>query len=252
MIEKELGHSFDVEPGAVLRLRHGDADVSIKGWERDTVQVVVRYRAEVRAARPDELRDFEVEFEQRGKEILATGREPTAPGSAVDLRVLEYRYLVLAPPWVELDLEGEDGSVKVQDWNAPVALRGEDGSVRIDGLEAPTLSCRGEDASFRLARIRVPWVEVALDDGELDLQLLDAGPLDLSVRGKDAKIAVTLERSIAAAYSIRHDEGSVRVAAPGDQQASPDGRHVSGQIGDGRGGEIRIEVEDGAVVLGQE
>lgn len=252
MIEKELGESFEVEPGAVLRLAHGDGTVAIRGWEHPKVQVVVRYRAEVETTKPDRLRDFEVEFEQRGREVLVAGREPNVMGSGTTrLRVHEYRYTVLAPPWVALDLDGKDGGVSLENWSAPVELRSEDGSFLIDGLEAPSLSYRGEDGTLKLSRIRVPSVSVEFQDGSLDLELLDAGSLDLRIRAEDAKMDVALDKSITAAFSIERDEGSVQVAIPGVQQTSSDSRRYRGQIGDGRGGRIRIAMEDGKVLLRQ-
>ena len=48
-IQKEYHETFPAQEGTRLDLRHGDGDVTVQVWDKDEVQIEVRYHASVRA-----------------------------------------------------------------------------------------------------------------------------------------------------------------------------------------------------------
>ncbi|MBD3348041.1 MAG: hypothetical protein GF400_02450, partial [Candidatus Eisenbacteria bacterium] len=63
-IDRDFHESFDVEEGFRLLLRSGDGDVTITPWEKDAIDVTVRYLADINRVGLGDSPDFEVEFEE--------------------------------------------------------------------------------------------------------------------------------------------------------------------------------------------
>ncbi len=187
-IDREFHQSFEVAEGARLRVVHGDGDVTVTPWERDAVDVRVRYRAQVSRLGWGSARELDVEFQQRGDLITVVGTEPATAGVGFfATRVVEYTYAVSAPAWVALELAGEDGNVSVTGWR---------GAVRIDL----------EDGDAELADGAVPLVEVTVEDGDLTVNGLQG---ELEARSEDGN--VRLRGCGACRATIRTADGDVEV-----------------------------------------
>lgn len=270
-VERDYDETFDVAPGARLDLRHGDGDVRIEPWERDAVQIVVRYRADVGGVGMSSRRDFEVEFRQTGDTIRVIGHEPSVSGIGFfHHRQYEYVYSIKAPAWLELQLEGEDGDVEISGWRGRIEGRFEDGDVRlsdvkasrveleledgdltIDGIEA-VLDLESEDGLIEIedcrtasARIRTQDGDVILrrcegsfeiggDDGEVIARALRASRLD--VRTSDGDVELELLASADLDLTLGTEDGNIELRLADGTSADVDVR-----TGDGR---IRLDLAD--------
>lgn len=185
-INREFHETFDVEPGAVLKLVHGDGEVNISPWNQDKLDVQVRYRAKSRTVVGwSKKTEIDVSFRQDGNTIYVVGKEPSMVSIGVSsYQEHEYTYTVQAPSYLQLELVGEDGDVSIEGWKAEIDLRSEDGDMRLVSIEAPR-------------------AEISVEDGDLEI-LGFAG--DLSIDSEDGDVEI---HDCAGANKIRLEDGDL-------------------------------------------
>ncbi len=279
-IDRNFHESFAATQGVVLRLDHGDGDVEIRPWDQQRVDIEVRYRATSRGIGAGQ-RDFDVDFEQRGNVISVTDREQSSPlvGS---LRTYEHLYSIQAPPYVALEITGEDGDVEIRGWAADIDLDLEDGDIGIDGLrgelrakvddgdldlrdcEGPTTTLQLEDGDVTVRGGGGSW-SFTIDDGDLDasglaaeairvraqdgnirLALSGTGALDVDLQTDDGDVSLGLPPSASARFDLAVDDGSISVLTTDTVIESSSKRSTRGVIGAGDG-RIRITTQDGDI-----
>jgi hypothetical protein len=266
LIDKDFHESFDVGEGAILRLDYGDGDVTITPWDRDVIDVHVRYHAEVNAVGIGARADFDVEFRHSGDRVTVRGIEGGSRGIYFfhSTSEYEYTYTIKAPSYTILDMRGDDGDVELTGWRADIELSAddgdvdfsdvennntdislEDGDVRLSGLSGD-LVVRGDDGDITVTDSSFSHALFALDDG--DVRISDSeGDFDAALDDGD----VTLNRVRAAVVDVRGDDGSVNLDLVGGEDY-----HVSVATDDGDviirlGGELSfkylVTMDDGRV-----
>ena len=233
-IKKDFHESFDVEEGFRLHLKHGDGDVTVTPWDKDVLDVKVQYRAEVKSFGLGGKHYFDVDFREGEDVIHVIGKEESS-GS------IGFHHFKL----YELDLEGEDGDVEIENWEGEIdctledgdielqdifagrtQIDLEDGDLRIDHLEGDLL-VDGEDGDVVLrdaktgqCRIRLEDgdvtirqsegdFEIDLDDGDVDFDRVRAGMLEVSA--KDGDVELNLLKVDRIDLDIRVYDGDVAV-----------------------------------------
>lgn len=245
-IDKTFEKTFDVSEGTTLRLFHGDGDAVITPWDKDVIEINVRYHADLTTVGFGTEPDFDVEFRQKGDVVIVRGIEGTSSGIFIvrTVREYDYTYTISAPSYVLLDLEGDDGDVDVSGWRADIRCRMddgdvtladvtasadvsiEDGDIRIEGFEGE-LSVRGDDGSVFVIGSSLSHARVENEDG--DVKFTDSqGSFEVSVDDGD----VTLNRVTAEVVDVRGNDGSIDLDLLGE-----------GEI------HVNINVDDGDVVV---
>lgn len=275
-IRRDYDRSFDVGPGDRLLLEHGDGDVEIAPWDRDVLEVKVRYRVDAVRIGIGWRGEFEVEFRQEGNTVRVTGKEPSSGGFGFFFsRGHEHRYEIRAPAYLGLELRGDDGDVTIGGWrgdlevdledgdvvlsdvrNDRTGLRLDDGDVSVAGF-AGKLSVLAEDGSVRLrdcelsgARIRLEDGDmvardcggsayISVEDGDVNLTRFRAGTLE--VLTGDGDVDLDLLRGEDMEVDVRTRDGDVVVALEPGTSA-----RFSVDTGDGR---IRINLPDAAELV---
>lgn len=280
-IDQTFEKTFDVEKGDRLFLQHGDGDVVVNPWDRAQIEVHVRYRAEIKVlglGRDDA--DFVVDFEQSGGVIRVVGRETGRSGFTIGFRSshqFEYLYTVNAPPWIELELNGDDGDVSISDWaadidvtlddgdvtlkrltSARVAIEIEDGDVHAEQLVGE-LFVRSDDGDVYLADSQLTWgrfrlqdgslsiddcsgdIDAVTDDGQVRMRRLTAG--EVEVTSQDGDIELDLIGSATMEVDVESDDGDVEIDLPERASLSFEIYTGAGRV-DLRGGALD-DVEEG-------
>lgn len=134
--EEVLQKSFAVGPGGKLTLDTDLGSVEVRGTDAGTVEIAVH--REVRHGNRDKLlREFKLNFEQRGNEVIVTGdRERHGlhwlwENIWHDLRV---RFVITVPRAFEADVRTSGGDVDIADLGGRVGARTSGGDVSCDRI----------------------------------------------------------------------------------------------------------------------
>ena len=246
-IDKDYHESFDVKEGMKLLLFHGDGDVTITPWERDVVDVVVRYHAEVRSVGIGKEVAFTVEFEQTDDAVVVRGNEGGTAGIFFFLATneYEYTYTISAPAYLELELRGDDGDVEISGWRADMDCALDDGDLSISDVEGGSVEVDLEDGDVHLVDVSG---ELAIrgDDGDVTLSGGEFGHALLSV--EDGDIDVT---DAAGTFEVTVDDGDVdftRVATGNVDVRGNDG-DVDLDVAIEPGASVNVSTDDGDVTM---
>lgn len=169
----------------------------------------------------------------------------------------------------EVSIDAEDGDVEIDDLEGALDIRAEDGDVVVTRCVSSPLQvetedgditiddCRGDfelsadDGDVAVRGASVGRISVRASDGDVDLSLVAATELDLSIDTDDGGVALALADGISAEFEIEAHDGSIRVANSEWVRLRTDHR-VTGQVGAAGvepKGRIRIETDDGNVTL---
>ena len=168
-IERDFNESFEVKPGFMLRLRHGDGDVTITPWDKDVIEISVHYHAERKGFGGDSEMDFDVEFAEKNGVIEVTGKEPKSMFMGFHIFILnEYTYTISAPRYMELDLQGDDGDIDIEKWSGKIEIKIDDGEINMYECEPGKTRIRAEDGDISLDG-HSGSIDIIGDDGDIDL-----------------------------------------------------------------------------------
>jgi nitrite reductase/ring-hydroxylating ferredoxin subunit len=265
-VDRDYHETFDVREGVSLDLRHGDGDVTITPWNRDVIDVRVRYLAEVKRVGFGDAPDFSVDFDQTDDVVRVIGRENVGSGVVLFQSVdeHEYTYTISAPDYVRLELRGDDGDVAVSGWRSGIDCALDDGDVRlkdiannstlvavedgdvfIDGLTG-RLEIDGDDGSVTLSRCRVAGARISVEDGDV-VATECRGGFEVSVDdGRVALNGLETER-----VGVRAEDGDVEASlvgsGPVDVEVATDDGDVSLTLAPGLSYAFVVETDDGEV-----
>lgn len=264
-IDRHFHESFDVSPGAVLQLEHGDGDVVVIPWDKDVLDVEVRYYAEIRRVGIGSNPEFDVRFERDGNRIRVVGRETGSFNLGfVSSRQHEHLYKIQAPAYLTLDLRGEDGDVTIDDWLGEISLRLEDGDVEARNLAVPAARFELEDGDLTLEGFQGE-LAVELEDG--DLVLRDCRSAQAEIRVEDGSVAMDrcegsfeiaaedgdldLQRLRAARLRLHTADGDATIGLLGSDDLDLEARSTDGnlalEVERGFSAAFSIETDDGRV-----
>ncbi len=246
LIEKNFEESFDVGDGVHLHVRHGDGDVTITPWMQDVINVRVRYRADVEMVGWGSEPGFDVEFRSTDDAVYVTGKES---GFRVvgftRIRKHEYSYTISAPPYVTLHLNGDDGDISIEDWNADIECRLDDGDISLTAVSCDRVQLALDDGDVEIMHFQGS-LDVRTDDG--DITIVDGQMADVMIATDDGDIEVSKS---AGSFEIRLDDGDAalrRVSAEHLAMRGDDGNLLV-ELTNGGAIDINILVDDGDVLV---
>jgi hypothetical protein len=203
---KDFHQSFDVKNGDRLSLRFGDGDVKIIPWEKNIIDVNVRYKADINiiGIRLGGQRDFDVEFRQAANTVYVIGKEASSATIGYhNRRIYEYVYEIHSPQYIKLDLDGDDGNVEIENWAAGIECRIDDGDILLKNIVGGETSIRGEDGEVRIENLTAD-LTIEVDDGDVILTDCDMGRC--RVEGDDGNITISQSKG---SFDIALDDGDV-------------------------------------------
>jgi DUF4097 and DUF4098 domain-containing protein YvlB len=250
-INKNFHQSFDVKRGDTLRLRHGDGNVQLTTWDKDTIDVKVRYRADIDAVgiRLGSKDDFNVEFRQSGDTVFVTGKE-TSRGTIgfYNKKQYEHVYEIHSPDYIRLDLDGDDGNVDISDWAAEINCLIDDGNVTLRNIRGNITTIRGEDGDIEIDDLTGD-LKIEVDDGDVFLTACDMPRCRLEANDGDIEMSKSK-----GSFDITVDDGNVtmrQIAATGLIVRANDG-DIDVDLLDGETLDADIRTDDGDVTVNLE
>ena len=192
--EYELDETYPIDEGGRIELHSNDADVTIKGSDRDDIRLVVHREIDQRAwpKRKNQENFFiEVELAEDEAIIREVFRNKFDMSWGINY-VNEKRYTIdiEVPRGLDLAIYGDDDDYLIEDIQGSILLHSNDG-------DAELRHCTGSSFEFRL------------DDGDV---YLSDGRGKLDVRGEDGDF--TFEDCNFEEVRARIDDGSLFLATP--------------------------------------
>jgi DUF4097 and DUF4098 domain-containing protein YvlB len=245
-INKDFHKSFNVKSGDKLRLKHGDGNVKVIPWEKDIIDVKVRYRADIDAVgiRLGSRDDFVVEFRQTGNTVYVTGKE-TSRGTIgfYNKKTYEYIYEIHSPNYIQLDLEGDDGDVEISGWATEIDCLIDDGDIKMRDINGEKITVRGEDGDIEIDELSGD-LTIEVDDGDVYLTGCDMPRCRLEANDGDIEIDVaegtfdialddgnlTMRQIAATGLIIRADDGDIDVELLEGERLDADIRTDDGDV----------------------
>ncbi|MBD3384349.1 hypothetical protein GF407_05405 [candidate division KSB1 bacterium] len=185
VINKHVHKRFPVNESTTLFLQHGNASVNIIPWEKNSIDIHVRYRSCSLFPDAGNINDLAVEFTSTRQKISVIGKlQNNSSPDYLPLIKFDCEYTVYAPAWIKLCLSGGDGNVHVKDWEAEIAYILEDeeigidqcdertklfisrGELRIDGLYGYLL-VESANGSIVLSSCQTPVCRIQMRDGNI-------------------------------------------------------------------------------------
>jgi len=139
--------TFDVRPGGKLTLDTDIGSVEVRSAPGNQVQV--RVEREVRSGSD---KDFELNFEQRGDDVLVEGEKPGSSWGWSFWNRYKVHFDIVVPENYNLDLETAGGSIKIADLIGDVDCHTSGGSIRIKDIDGE-VDCRTSGGSVHIGRV---------------------------------------------------------------------------------------------------
>lgn len=246
-IDRDYHETFDVREGVRLDLQHGDGDVTVTPWDKDVIDVKVRYFAEVKSIGFAGEPDFSVDFDQTDDVVRVVGREKIGSGVVIfqSIKEHEYTYTISAPSYVTLEFDGDDGDVSITGWRSDIDCALDDGDVELEDIANATTSVSVEDGDVLIDGL-TGELRVSGDDGDVRLVGCSVSTARISVQDGDVSV-----RDCEGAFEIAVDDGDVSLHELVSERVE-----VSGEDGDiwlslagGDPVDIEVETDDGDITV---
>jgi len=245
-IDREFHERFDVQEGHRLVVGSGDGDVTITPWDEDAIDVNVRYLADIKKVGFGGPPDFDVEFDSGGDFVRVRGQFRSA-GAAVfqSIHVHEYTYTIKAPPYVLLEIDGDDGDVQITGWRADVDCSVDDGDLTLDGFEGGSLDVSADDGDIHVINASGD-IEISADDG--DVYLRGCAPVNVAVSLDDGDLIAT---ACGGGFSVATDDGDITLdlESAGAVSVNADDGDIEVSIASGEAARVEVSADDGNVVV---
>lgn len=264
-VDREFHETFDVARGAKLELIHGDGDVTIETWDKDVIEISVRYHAEVKGKGWSNEPDFEVDFEQSGNTVRVQGRETGHKGIGFFFsREHEYVYEIQAPDYVVLDTDGDDGDVEITGWRADIECNLDDGDLVLTDVRSEVTTISVEDGDVEIDGF-TGQLDIKLDDGDIDISDCESSRLEIRAQDGDVMLdrcrgdfeieiddgVVHVTRATVSKLDVRAADGDVDLdlisATDLDLYVSADDGDVSVRLGSEISASFSVETDDGSI-----
>jgi DUF4097 and DUF4098 domain-containing protein YvlB len=152
--EDTIKKSFQVGPGGRLTLETDRGSIEVKTVDSNTLEVEVNRKVYAldREKADEILKDFDIEFTQRGNDLHIRGefKRPRPSFWGWRRQRLRLHYLVSVPKKYNVDLKTAGGSISIDDLEGEVRSKTSGGSLRFGHIQGPVWG-RTSGGSIRLA-----------------------------------------------------------------------------------------------------
>ena len=263
--EFNLDKVYTMDKAGTISLSSDDADVTIKGSDRDDVRVVVHYQLSVKGLSIGKNEEFEMIVEERNGNLKIYEKEREFGNKVVFGSTDEdYRITIEAPRGVSLDLAGDDEDYRISSIDGSISVDADDSAIELN-------DCNGDEFNFKLdygdlnmdsgkgsLRLNIDDgdvrilngdfsnIEVDTDDSELDIttRLADDGDYIFDLDDGDLRLNIA---GGGGEFEIRHDNADISASSEFEQTIDDDDRSQFSLPGGNA--TISISTDDGDIIL---
>lgn len=240
----DFSHTFQVSKGVTIMLDNGDGRVNVNVWDKDEIKVDVFYHVNSKSSREDDEKAFDVEFRQSGDRVYVSGHEQRRRTFGFfSIQYIDYRYEISAPPYVNFDIDSDDGDLNLEDITGDIHIRIDDGDVILKNINNNYTDIKTQDGDVNINTLKGELF-VRADDGTVTLENIETSEGEVSA--SDGRIRI---RDSKGDFFVDSDDGDISLINIAGEQLD-----VKTQDGDvnilfGGQGEVNlgINTNDGSV-----
>ncbi|KAA3619674.1 MAG: hypothetical protein DWQ05_02820 [Calditrichaeota bacterium] len=233
---------FNVQPGGKLLLESDKGSVEISTTDRDVVEVTV-YK-DSRWGDDDDLKDFEVRFNQRGNDVEIIGEFLRKSSGFFGNRhnKIRIRYVIVVPREYNIEAKTSGGSIEVEDIKGDVFCKTSGGSLNFGDIKGEVTG-RTSGGSITLDGCEGN-AEIKTSGGSISI-----GDVNGEVTAKTSGGSISIDRAKGSVYA-RTSGGSIRVDEVfGSIDASTSGGSVRAKIAEQPKDDCRLSTSGGSVIV---
>jgi DUF4097 and DUF4098 domain-containing protein YvlB len=238
---RTIRKTLSLPPGKTIAVHNRNGDVSVTGWNKDSVEVVAEIQIRGRHRRDFEnvLNQFQIRTDDQGGRLRIDTDPPESEGGngfwdwLLGKRIqVSVSFRIRAPERSDLELKTTNGGVDATLVRGKLRLGTTNGDVRIDDAAGSV------DAETTNGSIHVQCGKILAGDR-------------LSCRTTNGDVTLTLSKKAAAEVDLSTVNGHTTCGLPLTVQGGISGTHVRGRIGQG-GGSIHCSTVNGSIRLSGE
>jgi hypothetical protein len=214
---------FAVTGPAQLALTTFDGSIEVRGWDRNEVLVEVEKRGPDQAT----VDKIKVNASQSGNTITLDVAKPSPLTTTGFQRSPSASLIVTVPLQTAITARSGDGSITIRRVNGKVDLNTEDGSVRIEDVKGD-LAVRTGDGSVHARQID-GHVTINTGDGSVGVDGVLAG-LELETRDGSIEVTARTGSVVESGWSVTTGDGSIRLEVPEGFNAELDAQSADGRV----------------------
>ena len=190
--KEDFSHTFQVTKGTTVILKNGDGNVNVSTWDKDEIKVDVIYHINSKSSRDDDDREFDVEFRQSGDRVYITGHEnKRTTFGFFSIQYIDYHYEITLPPYVDFDIDSDDGDINLEDIKGDLNIRIDDGNVVLKNITNEITDIKTKDGDVNINHLK-GILSIRADDGKVTLENIETTEGDVStsdgrIRIRDSK-----------------------------------------------------------------
>lgn len=262
--EYNLDETYSIDKNGTIYLQSNDAEVTIQGSDRSDVHLVVYRYVDVDGWEIKSEDKFEMKVDNRNGDLYIREADRNNGRFVVGNVQEEYRINIEAPRDVALDINGDDDSYEISDFNSAIKLDADDTDIELSGMNGESFEFDIDDGSINMEEGQGS-LKLDFDDGEFYVRRADFTEIDVSAddAGMDISTSLSddgfyrfdmddgdLELNIAGGggeFDIRHDDSDLRIGDEFEEVSSDEDQSIYRLAG----GDARIEIDtdDGDIEL---
>ena len=197
-----LEESFDIGSGGTFRVDVPDADIDIREGSSDQVRIEVLVRSDDLDRAVERYEQMNLRAESSGGDVSVTA-DPLKSGFQHngDFSVTVVAHL---PSGIDLDLQTDDGDVRVEAADGRLSLRTSDGDIQIGEVHAPEASIKTSDGDIQVDTIVAGSIVIQTSDGDVQADRLEGD--DVVVKSSDGDISIDMASG---SFKISTSDGDI-------------------------------------------
>lgn len=215
--------TFQVSGAAHLALSTFDGSIEVRGWDRNDVTVEVEKRGPDQAT----VDRIQVKAAQDGNRITIDVQKPS-PLETSGFRASPGANLVVSvPSRTAVVARSGDGSITIRRVNGTLDLDTEDGSVRVESVKGDIVIRTGDGSVD--ARHLEGGARISTGDGSIRAEGVLTG-LDVETRDGSVDVSARAGSRVESDWTVTTGDGGVRVELPDGLNAELDAQCADGRV----------------------
>lgn len=220
VLSQTIEKTFDAPSGTELLLRTHDGDIDISTWNRREIDIKITIRGSQR------FRDqYDFDVEKKGNTVRVLTRKHTIRHFGIYIGRGDYiRYNIKVPGDVPVEIDEDDGDIKIRDLNANIKINNDDGDVLINNVTTENVMIETQDGDLEINDTRAD-LRIYIDDGDIRMDRVSSG--NIVINGQDGEIILT---DVKGRLDVEIDDGDLY------------GRYIDSK-------DIHVEGQDGQIEI---